>query len=411
MRHYWKLLVLAIVILLTFGAYYIQTAIAKGVQVELDLKANVDTEGIHDDIEIYGNFYESSGQNEIYYGTGYDSFKLSSEGTHYQSESGYFERMTGAYYSPSKMEQLRKDYKGFMRGKDNLELFHENDTEVAYVGPFSQSRTNRGFYFDISILDKSTKDVQSFKIDLADETAYDFLSIETVELVDDEIHIFSNIQYQGQESLSIFKVDRNNKVVASQEALFESDDLVDFRIINDAYDFMKKPYLVIEKTISEWDEEGYYAQTAGIELFSYQVETGEIEKINVPEEWFTDSNHALEEWHATATTMIHDEMIYRTHFAEGEMMIRKYNMASGESSSDTISYNEDLNQELSSIHPIDNQKVAVISTSKGNGIRSRYLTILDIVTHEVIYEGEIKIKNAAKEIYVYDIEFYRVAIK
>lgn len=413
MKKYWKVIVLAVLILATFGTFYIQDVIADKMQIELGLEAEVDTEEIHEDIVIYGDYSESGMDHGGYYNYhNRDSFKLTSETIRYVSDMGYFERMNDGFYSQAKFNQLKEDYKGFIRGKEYLDLFSENETELAYVGPFSQHQMDKKFYFDVEILNKETGDKQSFTVDLKKDQQIEFLSTNGVELVGDEVHVFAYKQYQGKNTLVVYKLDRNSETIVAEETIFEGDELVEYAILNDSYQIMENPYYVIRKMESEWTTEGDYTEVVSSELYAYHVETGELELIRDFEDPIVGELAPYEEESVIQESMlIHDELVYTTAFEDDTLTIEKYNLATGEESSSSMMFDTELIEGLDGIFTLENERLAFISTSKGNGLRTRALYIVDIATEEVIYQGEINIKAAAKDLHVYDIGFYRIDIE
>lgn len=415
MKRYWKIIVLSAVILCTFSIYYLQSVIAKGDQLELELVTVVDDEELEDSISINGDFYEKISVNGNFYSErNRSNFDLTSEGITYDNERGYFERINDVYNQP-KFKQLVADYRGFMRGKENIESFYEDDTTLVYVGPYSQgfSETNKPFQLDVAILDKASGDKNSFSIDIPKESPYDFMTIAEVQLVGEEIHVFA---MRDNSEIAIYTIDVNEEKLKGQESINKTSEQSNFMILNDYSDIRAKPFLVLEEYETELvelqDEEGYQEERASSALFSYHVETGEIQSIDMPEDWrIAPEDPFVERMDEAYYLIVEDIFMYFVYFSEEGLVMDKYNLETNEwEASGEIPLEPSIIDGLSNVFPNNNEKISFVSTTKKNGTQNRELFIVDILTEEIVYQGEIKVTSASKEMLIYDIDFYQLHI-
>lgn len=399
MKRYWKVISLTAVILLTFSIYYIGSGLAKEELLGLELVTISGDEELIEGITINGAYRDDFNP---------DSFRLTNEGITYASDLNYFNRYSGIYQSPT-IKKLIADHRGFMRGKESIELFFEDDTMLAYVGPYSQDGKNATF--EVAILDKASNDKHSFSVKIPREDPFDYMNIIEVQRVGEKIHVFTQNYYLEEDKVYIYEIDVKEEKITNHQRIINTTNNSYVSIQNDYRNVQKQPYLVLSVNEVEWDEEMQYEEQVSSELIAYHIETGEQTTIESPEDWNPYPEDPFgEETFINGELVIKDEFLYFINFSPEGIQVDKYNMEKDEiESTENISLDESIADGIIGAYP-DGEQLTFISAVQENGNKIRKLFITDITTGEIQFEGEIKITNTAKELLIYDIEFYEVIL-
>ena len=397
MKRYWKIVSITVAILLTFGICYIGAALAKVELLELELVTIYGDEALIKDITINGNFYDEMNQ---------ESFRLTDKGITYASELNFLERFSGIYQNPT-IEKLIAEHRGFMRGKENIEIFYEDDTMLAYVGPYSQDINNATF--DIAILDKASNDKHSFSVRIPREDTFDFNSIIEVQLVGEKLHVFTQNYYLEEDKVYVYEIDIKEEKITNYQPIINTTEKSYVSIQNDYQDVHKQPYLVLSVNEVEWNEELEHEEWVSSELISYHIETGKQTTIESPKDWDSNPDDPFnEESYIIEELAIKDEFLYFINFSSEGIQVNEYNMEKNEiESTENIPLEELVADSIVGAYT-DGDQLSFISTVQENGNKVRKLFIADIAKGEILYEGEIKMTNTTKEMPNYDIDFYEV---
>ena len=396
MKRYWKVISLTAVILLTFSIYYIGSGLAKEELLGLELVTISGDEELIEGITINGDYSDDFN---------HASFRLTNEGITYASDLNYFNRYSGIYQSPT-ITKLIEEHRGFMRGKERIELFYEDDEMLAYVERKSQDST-----FEVGILDKASNDKHSFSVRIPKEDPFDYMNIIEVQRVGERLHVITRNYHLEGEKVYVYEIDIKGEKITNDQPIINTTNNSYINIENDYQDVHKQPYLVLSVNEVEWNEELGHEEQVSSELISYHIETGEQTTIESPEDWnpYPDDPFG-EETFINGNLAIKDEFLYFINFLPEGIQVDKYNMEKSEvESTENIPLDESIADALVGAFP-NGEKLSFISAVKENGNKVRKLFIADIATGEILYEGEIKITNTAKEMLIYDIDFYEVIL-
>ncbi|WP_249871428.1 hypothetical protein [Oceanobacillus saliphilus] len=402
MKRYWKLISIVLITVLVIGTFYIQTGIAKSELPEFDIKTISGNEAELDRIALLGH-----------YGSGglIDYLEITESGTEYASGDSFLRQLSGNYTS-SEVKRLQKNYRNFMRGKNNgMGTFFENESIVAYakLGMDSMSVSNyQPHSIDISILNKETKKETSFDISIVDDN-YQSMYIYAV-YVDEEMKILTNNSYYDSQAgkerteVHVYSIDISAEKLVNDDVILNTEDaspktIAGIHIPGNLDETDTTNYLLkreIHKEVSD-ERESYYELTDA-ELFLYDIGTNELEPINLSNDYLMNAYPIF----------INDAFIYFLQEDEGELKIVIYNVATKEVERNQT-FNFSNNDPLyDSFYKIKDEKLYIINTYY-KFAASGSIFIADINTGETLFEGTIEMDNSDQQrmsdLYIYDIEF------
>lgn len=403
MNRYWKPIVLLAVVLLTFGIYYVHGALAKEELLGLELVTITDKNNIEDNIRIQGG-YDNGAMI-------WKNFELTNKGME-NNEFNFLERLNGFYHNSSLEKQI-KEHRGFMRGKEDVELFYEDEDRLVYVGPYSQGSDK--ISFNVDILDKTTNDKEKFSVKIPQEEAFEYMSTLEVQADGDKIYVFTWNYYRDGQQLHLYEIDTKERKITDSQTLESISDHGYISLLNDYNDISKKPYIVYQVEKVKWDEDTFEEERISLEFRSYNIESGEQQTITLPPEWneIAETNNIEDIYfdiYSMDNYIVKGEFIYFIVNVENGIDIYPYHLGKNEleamkhiplelsDSENIISYFSEANH-FSIIYPVEE-----------SSRNARKLFVIDPEKGELQYEGEIKITNAGKEVLVYYIEFYDVYI-
>ncbi|KRF09731.1 hypothetical protein ASG89_16085 [Paenibacillus sp. Soil766] len=179
MKRYWLLATLIPFCVLAMGTYYVsgtsdqkQEYVLKTMKgSESDaagLQIKVDMEGIQTMVSTKGS---ESGVEQL----------------------SYFESLDANHYYENDLKRLVKEHRSFMRGKNDVNAFYEDDQVLAYVGTeahndVSKKQSNR---LTISLMGKLDQETSSFQV-LTDKKNDEYINIHDVQVKDQIMKVLVN---------------------------------------------------------------------------------------------------------------------------------------------------------------------------------------------------------------------------
>ena len=339
-------------------------------------------------------------------------FKITSEGSEYRNGRSLLDQVRG---QPAPIiKDLQKKYRNFMRGKGQfIDLFFENDKVLAYadVKYNMSASSSRDFKFDISILNKDDGNTTSFNINVPDTSVAEYIYIEDVQLIGNELKLITHNTIRKNESFfnekHIYTLDISTGTITNNEKIFSipeehGDSYVDARLIN-TNPLQANENLVFLKTqnnfIQEEGSDGFKESSSNIELISYNLKTQEKETIELPES-LKDSQ----------VSFLEGSTIYFSKFSEQSLIVTPYSIENNHAGrefkiklSNTIN-----NEELPIIIVKENKLYAVsrLSDSKTNAS----VAVINVKTGETLYEGEVVRKNTPKSTQEFELYIYEMSV-
>lgn len=292
MRKYWKFISILVVIMLSIGTFYVKSVTSEVNHPEFVIKTQSGDAKEIEPLKLMGYYSDTSSMN--YTST---NLKISSEGSTYERRT-FLDQVIGE--PPAVIKEYQENYRSFMRGKGlNVDSFFENDQVLAYadVDYKTDSFYSRDFKFPISILNKEDGSVQSFTVDIPDSEKMDYVYMEDVQMIEDELYLVTNNMVRNPEGSfdekHVYTIDLANQTIRNDEPFSQVPEGQEGnRIVTDvmrtsptkASDhiiFLQKEIKVIE------DMESYREEVVKQEVISYNLATKEKESISVSDLPFT----------------------------------------------------------------------------------------------------------------------------
>lgn len=387
MKRYWKLIAIAVVVMLTIGTYYVQSAVAGNEYPEFGFEHKSGDKEEVNDLILDANYREGT--------PGGNPLKITAEETVYDDEQSYFDRLNGFY--PAQIEKLQKENRGFMRGKEaRPSQFYENESMLIYatVSSDSNSSKNGDFEFDIEMLEKDSNETTAFKLGVPGSENIQSMHVNDIQVVNGEMKIitrnFSGMDPTGfntQEEVHVYDVDVANQKIMNDETILakpeqNNADVAHSTIINnDAGSAGSTEFMLVNfdymKNVGQGDGISYSEQT-GSEIIAFNLETNEQEQLDLPAE-LQESSH---------TAALNDSTVYFSMVTDNGIEISAFSMDSQDIER-RISIDQ-LEAAAGGPHiKIEDDKMYLTSFYKDNHVQATIL-VIDLNSGDVLYEGTIE---------------------
>lgn len=297
MKRYGKLGIIVGLTILSIAIYYIQTIFIEETRPEFKVTAKSGDKTLIENMFIEGYYYENN-----FYGIGTET-EINKKGTIYYPTQSYLSQLQGSVSDNEKMNQLQKDYRSFMRGKEkDLVNFYEDDSILAYaeITLSAVAAVTEDSEFLIEVLDKKTNDVLSFSVKFPKATDYFSIYVEDVQVANNKLMVVTNgypiNSEEGQDEQHLYAIDLPNEKIERDEKI--QLDLVDVKdkqiqyveLISAGNDIYSSDYLVYRVTLDipqtgmdVYDDNGMVTQPV-FGLIGVNIETGEQFLIDVSED-------------------------------------------------------------------------------------------------------------------------------
>lgn len=295
MKRYGKLIIIATLVILSFGIYYIQPIFAAETRPEFSVEAKNGDKTLIDNISVEG-YYQANN----FYGIGTET-EITKDGTTYYPTQSYLSQLQGSVSDNEKMTQLQKDYRSFMRGKEpSLVNFFEDDSILAYVEITTDylSAVTEDSEFLIEVLDKKTNDVLSFSINFPKAADYYSMYVEDVQVANNKLLVVTNgysiSSENGPDEQHLYSIDLPNEKIEKDEKI--QLDLIDpkdkeiqyVELLNAGNDLHSSEFLVYQVVLDVAQTEMYVENDIitlpVFGLIGVNIETGEQFLIDVSDE-------------------------------------------------------------------------------------------------------------------------------
>jgi len=398
MKKYWKLTTLTIFIVAVIGALYIQTSLAKNSFPEFVIKHQSGDKAEVKPLKVIGN-YRANEMNYIY-------TEISDQGTSYRNYESSYLYLLKEDYLQSEMKHLIKNYRSFMRGKQDEQIysFFEDQNILTFAGLKSEYiYTHHGrwtYSLVVDVLDKKTNKNTAFELAIPEDEKYNYINIQGVQLINDELKIIttneplSNNEYYAQEEIHIYTVDLDTQKIvedleiSSTAADLESNQWHSIYGVHRGADIGPNNYFVFQEEKKEeiMLDEGYYDhQTIARQYIVYHFETGEQESIHLPDEYGIELNPEL----------LNGSTIYFSRETDNEIEIIGYDLESKQIELEQTFVLSHAEDNLFSQFHIMNDKIYIVQ-QPNEGVIDSAIMIGNIQTGEILYEGSIELATSDK---------------
>lgn len=398
MKRYWKLVTLTTLIVVIIGTLLIQKSLATSDFPEFVIKHQSGDQEEVKPLIISGDYVLDEAT--------YMYTEISDEGTSYRNnESSYLYLLKEDYLQPE-MKHLIKNYRSFMRGKheEQIHSFFEDQHVLAYVDLKSEYLSTGvhqwSYTFGIEVLDKETKNKTKFDLAIPEVEKYDYLNIQAVQLINDELKIMTVnnfINNNGQfsrDEIHIYTVDLDTQKIVSDEAIdvttteLASNQWHSMYGVHKGGDIGPNKYFVF---ISEKNEEivledHYDYQMVDSQLIVYNLETSEQESIELPKEYGAEVYPEL----------LSGSIVYFSKSEDHEIEVVGYDLESGQiETKQTFDLLEDEGDSFTQFLFM-NDKIYIVQQLY-EGKADSMIMIGDIQTGDILYEGIVELAASNKD--------------
>ncbi|WP_338471689.1 hypothetical protein R4Z10_02640 [Niallia sp. XMNu-256] len=403
MKRYWKLIILSLVTVVVIGTFYTQASLANKAGINIEFEKITGNEEELKDLMIYGDYS---------IGHMYQPLQITTEGTVNPYDRSFIEQLSPANSSPIFKDWI-KDHKKFMRGKDLIPSnFFENESILVYAsfkGNF-HDYPKQNIAFDIDILNKNSGETFSIQTDVPFLEKYDWMNIEDVQLVDNELKLLvRGFGMEGGNDLKVYTFDVKEQQIVGNDTIVSletaSNSWTEMVIINELHNSItSQKYYVIKLETFEAEEvqsDGFTSSTEGEpktianEVLLYNIENDEVKQWAIPDEMKALLDMSIISQSSIYTYMQLDEGIEVSQYdLEKEKWIGKQ----------TFHLKQSIDNENPPFIKIMSGKIYMISATDDG----HTLLIGDLNTGKSLYEGKLVVKNKKENQQGYRLYFNEI---
>lgn len=378
MKRYLRLILLCFFIVIVIGAFYIQLGMASGDKINFTFEKVKGDEKEIDNLVINADYKVGSLNKNI---------KISNNETIHSDHLNFIQKISLDYQMEPIFENLKKQYKSFMRGKGYLpNYFYEDDQFLAYVG---DKKSREHLYFVVDILNKKSGKRTSFKIE---EKVYDFISIEDVQMKNDStlqvlVRAFKN---NGLEELCVYTFNISTQKLEKDESIIKGKANTTVRVFTDD-SISKNNYAVIRTEPYDISGEEPEKNKKHPEVYIYDFEKNQLKKMKLLN---NDMNY-------TETISVYDSTLFVGQDTAEGTEIYSYDIVKEKWNKKPV-FRVTVDAQSYYYTKIMNGKIYVFYSKE----KENWLLVGDLQTGKILYEGKIKAENGTD----IPIQVYNVAL-
>ncbi|GEL77216.1 hypothetical protein [Tenuibacillus multivorans] len=389
MKKFWKSILLLVVIVGGIGTYYVQSAIATNSLPDVTIETVEGDESLIEPLVFEG--LVSHDENE-------EQFLLSQGETLYNGDLSFVERFEGVHNMT--LNRLRQGYRDFMRGVDYLYRNVYEDNQRLILVNVNESYSAYGvedIELEVNMLNKGTEKSETYTMEIDSEQRINFYNIADVQYSDGKVIVLTDLseRYQDGSKPGITELifDIQSGELVSQETIISFDQLeqdnIDQRIsqLGESVLYAPSEYVVFRKSqyeiVRNEQADSLTEEMIENELLAYNVKTGEIEQLEIPQNENSDVRY------------FDGSNLYFEKTKDGENFLSVYNIAE-----------QDFQKDV----PIgsDSHPYPYILVNAGYiymlNQEENHLNVISVDTNKSVYKGEIKVKDEA-EMNIYKMSF------
>ncbi len=405
MKKYWKFTATIAVIVLSIGAFYVNSALSAPQYPEFAIKKQSgDAEEIKS-LMLEGGYHEGNAMS--YTNT---HLKITSDGSEIRNGLSLVDQVRG---QPSPViKDLQTNYRDFMRGKSqSINSFFENDELLAYADvKYKISASHlRDFKFDISILTKDEGKTTSFNINVPDASAADYIFVEDVQVIDNELKVISqntmrkNDKYFTEKhvytlDISAGTITNNEKILSIPQE--QGNSYVDAQLINtNPLQANENVVFLITHSTLEEGLDGFRESNSSKEILFYNLKTQKTDTIEMPESLNDNQVSFLE-----------GSTIYFSKFSEQNLIVTPFSVENHEVGDEfTIQLSNEISDEVPPLIIVKESKLYAVSQIM-NSKTNASVAVVNVKTGESLYEGEVVMKNSPKSFQEFELYMYEMTV-
>ncbi|PEJ58310.1 hypothetical protein CN692_08520 [Bacillus sp. AFS002410] len=417
MKRYRNLAIIAVVTTISIGTFFTKVAMSESKLPKFYLKTEKGDSKYVKDLMINAGY----GQD------GNRGLSITTDGSEYKNSNSMLSELNADYYDLKKLNDLQKEERNFMRGKNSSSSQFYIDKDFAWHvnvkgGRIDGSYADKNNHFKMYIdgLDLQNKDRYTFKLEIPGEEKFSYISVEDVQLIGKDLVVTTsqNKTYFDKNTNSgavdqnenvVYRINVNQKKIVdhtvinkttndqknhthteSQNIIQETDPTVPSK-----YSIYKKVNL--KDTLQENGETT--TDVISSELVLFNLETGKNEALNLSNEQKEQVKQSYE--------ILDNNVLYFLTNKDNGISVLKYNLNSKKIDGQPL-FTKVVNLDNTNYKILNGKLYALTSNEKPEEINKKLL-IADLSNGHIIYEGKIDVKNikgnsskALKKLQVYD---------
>lgn len=212
MRRYWFPIVLLLMIVVSIGTFYI-----RGVASDLPEYVLVPQHGKVEEAEgviVRGDYVVTDISSP--------DVSIDRYGSKYDTERNFIERLVGYHWTDKEIEQLVKQYRSFMRGKDVPQWLYQDEQWLVYAELEDDwSKGERQYWMKISVLHKDDGQTNEYEILVPSLNEYEYPYVNEVQVFGDEIVLLLSGYKRGEDDKEFrrYAIDLHHGELLSEEVV------------------------------------------------------------------------------------------------------------------------------------------------------------------------------------------------
>ncbi|ALC90643.1 hypothetical protein AM500_13245 [Bacillus sp. FJAT-18017] len=387
MKRYIISILLLSLIVLSIGAFYIQSAASGSPQ--FSLKKQTGSEKEADKVKIHGSY-----QN----GNFIDVVTLTTDGSVYSKEMGLINKTEQLFSDNDGNQDLDKKYRSFMRGKNGMNSFYEDEDHLIFGDiEYHFGQMANDFTFKLSMLEKESETEKNFDMKIPNKEKYSFISIEDIQLIGNKLKILTrNADYDSDNTeVHLYTINLANREVEEDKTVVSTENeaenlFTDLQLLNSTNTRQPSQYAFFYKEISKniEMEESTYSEPVSTELIMIDLEIGKEIKVDVPDDL---------QMKPRILPYYDSDLLYFTQSGEKGLQLVTYSYKDGKivnSIGTGLEHGESGFQ-----FAVKNGKAYILTTPDRIGQKpssTPSLKIFDIKTGKELYQGVVELKGQDK---------------
>ncbi|WP_078544856.1 hypothetical protein [Litchfieldia alkalitelluris] len=408
MKKYWKFTAILAVIVLSIGAFYVNSALSEEPFPEFVIQTQSGDSKEIESLVLEGSYSVTSSMSYVS-----TNLKITSEGSTYNSRS-FLDQIIG--HSPTVIKELQKEYRSFMRGKDAwVTSYFEDKQFLAYAGVEYDMRSfqSRDFKFDISVLNKEDGNIDSFTIEVPEALELEHVFVEDVQKLENEIYLITQNTMRNDNNYynekHIYTIDLANQNISSHEAIVQVSEgqhntHTSIQLIGSDHTKATEQLIILKTEMKIIDDkESYREELTNQEIITYDLVAKEKESIDIPE-LKLDENYL---------SFFDGSTIYFTIYDEQGLLVTPYSLVDkqiGQVFSVPLSNQEGI-APSTIITVQDGKFYAVTSQMTPHLNLDADVVVADIKTGETLFKGQIALEDPAKEKGQFELYLHEIFVK
>lgn len=398
MKRYWKSCLLVAAIFVSIGGFYIQSAYSASKLPDFFIKKQDGNSAVIEPVVLQGMYKKGEA------GTG-EVLEISSKGTDYRTS--FFDQYERVFLGTvsEQVKKLQQKYRGFMRGKNGMGSYYEDEIILLYAEIDYQFKDNRpGFTFQISALDKKGEKETSFELAVPQAEKYSFVEVQDVQMSANQLKIVtknnrmeSNGDGQELQELHVYTFDLSGKRLLSDDVILsepnnDKQNVYADLVIVPAVNMMAPATYIVYKKVNYNEKpqgNGEVAVESSInEWFIYNIQDNKEVKAAPPKDMEANGSNSY----------VDGSTLYLSAEKDGQVLVVPYNIEDKKAGKEVQIPFGGPDRTLTQT-AIKNSRIYLIASKEDPSGRQREKTVIvaNLKSGKTLYKGTLENKKADKK--------------